>query len=146
MWQLVGAETRRFFDREKGALSALLQDPYIQELRQISTFSSNARKSHIKRGVFVIPSLEEVKSYCEIERKNSVNAELFLDFYEARGWKVGRVPMKDWRAAVRTWERNQDFQRPQEKPKPQRCAIPGHFGLTNTGRCWSCVNDYHKRV
>ena len=51
------------------------------------------------------PSLEEVQDYCK-ERNNNVNAEQFLDFYESNGWKVGKNPMKDWKAAVRTWERN----------------------------------------
>ena len=51
------------------------------------------------------PSLNEVKAYCQ-ERKNGVNAERFVDYYEANGWKVGKNPMKDWKAAVRTWEKN----------------------------------------
>lgn len=51
------------------------------------------------------PALEEVVEYCN-ERKNAVDAERFLDYYTANGWKVGKNPMKDWRAAVRTWERS----------------------------------------
>lgn len=54
---------------------------------------------------FTAPSLEEVKAYCE-ERKNNVDAERFIDYYTANGWKVGKNPMKDWKAAVRSWERN----------------------------------------
>ena len=54
---------------------------------------------------FLPPSLEEVKKYCA-ERRNNVNAEQFIDFYTANGWKVGKNSMKDWKAAVRTWERN----------------------------------------
>lgn len=56
-------------------------------------------------GRFKKPSLEEIKAYCE-ERKNKVDAERFLNYYESNGWKVGKNPMKDWRACVRTWERN----------------------------------------
>lgn len=52
---------------------------------------------------FVKPTVEEIKAYCE-ERKNSVDAEKFLNYYESNGWKVGKNPMKDWKAAVRTWE------------------------------------------
>lgn len=55
---------------------------------------------------FVKPTLEEVKAYCE-ERKNTVNAEHFIDYYTSNGWKVGRNPMKDWKAAVRTWEQKE---------------------------------------
>ena len=55
---------------------------------------------------FVKPTLEDIKAYCQ-ERKNSVNAERFFDYYESNGWKVGKNPMKDWKAAVRTWERKE---------------------------------------
>lgn len=55
---------------------------------------------------FVKPKLEEISAYCA-ERRNTVSPEKFLDYYEANGWKVGRNPMKDWRAAVRTWEKNE---------------------------------------
>jgi len=54
---------------------------------------------------FTKPTLEEVRAYCQ-ERKNCVNAEKFVDYYESNGWKVGKNPMKDWKAAVRTWEKN----------------------------------------
>ena len=55
---------------------------------------------------FKKPTLEEVKAYCE-ERKNNVDPELFIDFYESKGWKVGKDSMKDWKACVRTWEKSQ---------------------------------------
>lgn len=50
------------------------------------------------------PTVEEVEAYC-FERNNKVDAERFVDYYTAKGWKVGKNPMKDWKAAVRTWER-----------------------------------------
>lgn len=56
---------------------------------------------------FVPPTLEAVKAYCD-ERQNHVDAQHFVDFYASKGWKVGNQPMKDWRAAVRTWERTDD--------------------------------------
>jgi len=56
-----------------------------------------------KRNIFMAPTLEEVTSYC-LERGNSVDPSRFMSHYEANGWKVGRNAMKDWRAAVRTWE------------------------------------------
>lgn len=55
---------------------------------------------------FTKPTLEEIKSYCS-ERNNNVNPERFLDYYESNGWRVGKNPMKDWKAAIRTWERNE---------------------------------------
>lgn len=53
----------------------------------------------------VPPSVDEVRSYC-LERKNGIDPEAFVDYYEARGWKYGQgKPVVDWKAAVRTWER-----------------------------------------
>lgn len=49
------------------------------------------------------PTLEEISSYC-LERKNNVNPSKFYDFYESKGWMVGKNKMKDWKACVRTWE------------------------------------------
>jgi hypothetical protein len=62
---------------------------------------------------FTKPSLEEVKAYCA-ERKNNVDAEKFIDYYESNGWKVGKNPMKDWKAAVRNWEKS-NFAKPDNK-------------------------------
>lgn len=57
-----------------------------------------------KRTMFAPPTLEEIEHYCR-ERKNQVDTSRFFDFYEAKGWMVGKNKMKDWKAAVRTWER-----------------------------------------
>lgn len=57
-----------------------------------------------KRKRFVPPTIEEVKAYCQ-ERNNGVDAERFVDYYTSNGWLVGKNKMKDWKAAVRTWER-----------------------------------------
>lgn len=64
-----------------------------------------SEKPKSKSSRFVPPTLEEVQSYC-CERKNTVDAERFVDYYEANGWKVGKNSMKDWKAAVRSWEKN----------------------------------------
>jgi hypothetical protein len=53
---------------------------------------------------FTPPSVEEVRAYC-LERGNNVDAEAFVDFYTSKGWLVGKNPMKDWKACVRTWEK-----------------------------------------
>lgn len=52
---------------------------------------------------FKPPTLQEVTDYCQ-ERGNKVDPQRFVDFYEAKGWRVGNTPMKDWKAAIRTWE------------------------------------------
>jgi hypothetical protein len=54
---------------------------------------------------FIPPTVEEVRAYCR-ERNNTVDAETFVDFYIGKGWMVGKNKMKDWKAAVRTWEKN----------------------------------------
>lgn len=59
---------------------------------------------------FVPPTLDEVISYCK-ERNNSVDPQRFIDFYTAKGWMVGKNKMKDWKAAVRTWEKGQTTSR-----------------------------------
>lgn len=53
---------------------------------------------------FKPPTVEEVRSYCE-ERKNGIDPEYFCDFYTSKGWKIGKNSMKDWKAAVRTFEK-----------------------------------------
>jgi len=60
-----------------------------------------------KRTGFVKPSVEEIKEYCK-ERNNTVDGETFFDFYESKGWLVGKTKMKDWKAAVRNWERSEN--------------------------------------
>jgi hypothetical protein len=52
---------------------------------------------------FKKPTIEEITLYCQ-ERNNTISAENFFNFYESKGWRVGNQPMKDWKAAVRTWE------------------------------------------
>lgn len=64
---------------------------------------------------FAKPTLDDVKEYCQ-ERGNNVDAERWYNYYSANGWKVGKNSMKDWKAAVRTWERSDDG----GKPKYQR--------------------------
>ena len=59
-----------------------------------------------KKALFKKPKLDEVKDYC-ILRKNNIDAEAFIDFYESKNFMIGKNKMKDWKAAVRTWERRE---------------------------------------
>ena len=70
-------------------------------------------KKDIKPKRFIPPTLEEVTQYCQ-ERKNSVNPNKWMNHYQSKGWKIGKETMKDWKAAIRTWEGN-DYQ--QQKPQ-----------------------------
>ena len=85
------------------------KDENVTPIPNINTnINTNMEQSPPKR--FTAPTLEEVKEYCA-ERKNNVDPERFINYYTANGWKVGKNPMKDWKAAVRSWERN-DFGKP----------------------------------
>ena len=61
---------------------------------------------------FVKPTIAEIKGYC-LERDNNVDPERFFNYYESKGWLVGKSKMKDWKAAVRTWERSDNKKKPQ---------------------------------
>lgn len=56
-----------------------------------------------KKEIFRKPTLEEVRAYCQ-ERQNGVDPEKWINYYSSIDWKVGKHPMKDWKAAIRTWE------------------------------------------
>ena len=71
-------------------------------------------KAKVKR--FAKPTIEEVSDYCN-ERNNDVDAEKFYDYYSSNGWKVGKNAMKDWKASVRTWEKNTTQQQKVSQPK-----------------------------
>lgn len=71
---------------------------------ETDTLSPNGEKSNKH---FAPPSVDDVAEYCRF-RGNDIDPEQFVDFYAAKGWKVGNQPMKDWKAAVRTWERRRD--------------------------------------
>ena len=75
--------------------------------------------------LFTIPTISEVESYC-LERKNNIEAESFINFYDSKGWFVGKNKMKDWRACIRTWEMR-------EKKKPMK-----------TSKIDSQINEYLK--
>ena len=100
---------------ELGKDSIELLDVPQAETSQAETPQVAAKKT--KR--FIPPSLEDVQSYC-LERGNSVDAERFIDYYTANGWMVGKNKMKDWKAAIRTWERSGFSQ--QTQPRQQRTS------------------------
>ena len=79
-----------------------------------------SKNAPVKKKPFKSPTVDEVKAYC-LERKNSVDAEHFVDYYEARGWQLGKGPMRDWKATVRTWEKREksDRQAPARPDTPK---------------------------
>lgn len=77
------------------------------------TRGTKTKRADAPRAVFVRPTLEDVGNYCH-ERANDVDAQKWMDYYMSNGWRVGKNPMRDWKAAVRTWEKN-GYDKPQSK-------------------------------
>jgi len=127
--KLLGCESysaervRNYREKQESLISALHCDHIVQksdeeieiekerELEIDKEKESKADKPPRKR--FSIPLVSEVEAYCK-ERNNKVNAQHFFDWYQSKGWMVGKNKMVDWRATVRTWE-----QRDGDKPKSQ---------------------------
>lgn len=86
--------------------------------REKADDGSSATLSESKKR-FSPPTVEEVAAYCE-ERKNGIDPQRFWDFYSSKNWMIGKSKMKDWKAAVRTWEARED---PKKKRKPEDVPI-----------------------
>lgn len=95
-------------------------DTKVFESKQDKDNDKDKDKKKNKK-VFTPPTVDEVRTYCE-ERKNSINAERFVDYYTAQDWKLSNgVKMADWRAAVRNWEK-----RDTERPKKFNRVVNGY--------------------
>ena len=92
-----------------------------KEIKIEKEIHSSAKSTTTKRKRFEKPTISDIEQYC-IERNNNVNAEQFFDYYESNGWKVGKNSMKDWKAAVRTWERS-EYRKPNSKKNSKEDAI-----------------------
>lgn len=98
---------------ERNNVTPMLQSGYgeiekeleIEKEIKIEKEIDSSASTTTKRKRFEKPTLSEIKEYC-IERNNNVDAQHFYDYYESNGWKVGKNSMKNWQAAVRTWEKN----------------------------------------
>ncbi len=126
-----GKENRRIYTLDEKVIpyDEKVKDPceksqgtLDENVKQINTSDNNIESIALqaadtptpsRKKSFTPPTLEEVTAYCR-ERGNSIDPERFLDYYEARGWMIGKTKMKDWKAAVRTWEKRET------KPKPKK--------------------------
>lgn len=91
--------------------------PYQYGSDTTVTVTDTVHKSISKKEVNIVfkkPTVDEVKAYCQ-ERGNNIDPNAFVDFYSAKGWRVGNQPMKDWKACVRTWERRDQKEPPKKK-------------------------------
>ena len=111
MSKMIGSETgvaKRVREyRENVKVTNLLQCNQEIDIEKDIDIEIDNKKEIIKekKSRFVKPKLEQIKEYCN-ERNNKVDYQKFYDYYESNGWKVGRNSMKDWKATIRTWERN----------------------------------------
>lgn len=102
----------------------MLSTPYTECIQDVYTDKNSIDKNSIdkkreeKTRRFTPPSFDEVKEYCQ-ERQNNINPQAFIDFYESKGWKIGKETMKDWKAAIRTWESREKTVQ-ESKPKSNR--------------------------
>lgn len=99
--------------------------------------TTTTKKKHSTR--FVKPTVEQIAQYC-IERNNNINPQYFWDYYESKGWMVGRSGMKDWKCAIRTWEQNNYYS---GKPKQQSVdgQNVGKNGILLDGRKTDILDD-----
>lgn len=75
--------------------------------RQATTNKNDKNSKNEKnvRNIFTKPTIQEVKTYC-LEKKINIDPEQFWNWYESNGWRVGKNPMKNWKACVQTWKKN----------------------------------------
>jgi predicted phage replisome organizer len=95
----------------------------IREDKRKEDIDNIASKKTKQERNIIPPTLEMVQAYCR-SRGNNIDAQAFIDFYDSKGWVIGKSRMKDWQAAIRTWERGD------RKPKSQHSMSNQHM-LTN---------------
>lgn len=133
------AAARERWSTDAGACESMRLDARacedMREMQYINTtptinINTNSYKETLskerEKKRFVPPSLDEVTAYCA-ERNNTVDPEGFIAFYTSNGWKVGKNPMKDWKAAVRSWEQRDR----KEAIKQAKKKKPGRFDVLN---------------
>lgn len=98
---------------EHGKTERKQNTKYNKVLNKQSTKEKSIKEKTATR--FTPPTVEEVRAYCQ-ERGNSIDPEAFVAFYRSKGWKVGSNPMKDWRAAVITWEKREGKSKAKTQP------------------------------
>ena len=86
-------------------LPQLAADCGLNPIQSESNSNPNPNTNRRAGAHFIPPTVEEVQAYCQ-ERGNDVDPQRFIDYYTANGWLVGKNKMKDWKACVRTWEKN----------------------------------------
>ena len=97
-------------DLNESSMQDGIKVPHTDNNEYININNNSLYKKGSSR--FQKPTIEEIRQYC-LEKGYNVDAEQFFNFYESKGWVVGKAPMKNWRAAVCTWNKR-------EKEVPRR--------------------------
>ncbi len=108
----------------------------INKLKQKQ--NKKEKDSYESQKKFVPPTVDAVRAYC-LERGNSVDAEYFVSYYESNGWMVGKSRMKDWKAAVRTWEKR-------ERPGGQKKNAFHNFSQRDTDYDAMVLKQVRERI
>jgi len=124
------AQRKRLKRQEQKTFSGHCPDN-VQEIsgqcpteKEIEIEKEKDKKEKRSKCVFTPPTLEEVQAYCR-ERGNRIDPQYFLDYYTSTGWMRGKVKLKDWKAAVRTWERQDAKWQGQTDDRQQGASAPG---------------------
>ncbi len=99
---------KRYISILKGGVKENLKGGIKENFKGNNTSINNTsiiKEKIKKRKNFIVPTISEIEDYCHL-RDNGISAEQFYDFYQSKGWLVGKTKMKDWKAAIRNWERN----------------------------------------
>ena len=96
-----------------------MEDPemangYFQKVEPIPDNKPDNDTDRVALKRFTPPTVDEVAAYCG-ERNNRIYPQTFVDFYASKGWVVGKSKMKDWKAAIRTWEKRDGNSQPERK-------------------------------
>ena len=96
-----------------------MEDPkmangYFQKVEPIPDNKPDNDTDRVALKRFTPPTVDEVAAYCG-ERNNRIDPQTFVDFYASKGWVVGKSKMKDWKAAIRTWEKRDGNSQPERK-------------------------------
>ena len=99
----------------------------------------NNINNKIIKGRFTPPTIIDVQTYC-IESGHQIDANAFVDFYSSKNWMVGKNKMKDWKAAVRNWERH-DRESGMAKPQTEQKPRSSFQNFTPSGMDWNAAFD-----
>ena len=122
-----------FLEKKKQKSDAAVSDLENENSESpLETLQAPKEQSGGGRKKFTIPTPEEVQAYCD-ERKNGILGQQFCDFYSAKGWKIGKEPMKDWKAAVRTWEMRRKDQSPSITQPQAQISAPKRIRFDEHG-------------